>query len=144
MPDCRERTLVGAPLETVWAVLMDKAEHPHRYIEGVLDARVLERGDGWIRRELELPGAVFLEERVEVDEARRQVRFTLERHPDYRGHVVNHLRPTADPASCELDFEMRWEALGGQPDDQAAVDLLRCAIQRTRAISEEVARMAGA
>lgn len=142
MPDCRAHTLVGASLETVWAILLDKVEHPHRYIEGVLDGRVLARGEGWVRRELELPGGVFLQERVEVDERARQIQFILERHPHYRGRVMNHLRPTGDPERCELAFEMHWEAVADGQDESLAADLVRCALERTRVMSEEVARMA--
>ena len=43
MPRAVENVVVKAPIDTVWELLIDKAENPQRYLEGILDFRILGR-----------------------------------------------------------------------------------------------------
>jgi len=142
MPRCTHNVIVKAPLETVWALLLDKMEHPQRYIESVMDYSILERGDGWILRELELPGEFRLRERITQDEASRTLTFTLEEHPCFEGTVRNQVR-TLDGRddAVELEFEMDWRARPGAPppaEDPEA--MIRSAVEHTRDIAEELCK----
>lgn len=143
MPRCSYQMRVEAPLDMVWAILLDKAEHPQRYIDGVLDSRILSRGQGFLERELEVDGGVWLRERVEVDEEAKVLVFRLEEHPTYGGTVWNRAR--AVEGGTEVVFDMDWQARDGRvipDDDPDPVNLIRSALEHTRTIAEEVARAA--
>lgn len=141
MPRAVEKVLVKAPKDTVWELLLDKAENPQRYLEGILDFRVLGRGEGWLRRELQLEDAQWLRETVRIDPELGELSFQLEEHPVFEGRVVNRLEP-AGPDAVALTFEMDWAAKPGAPPAGSPVELIHGAIERTRAIAEELARAA--
>lgn len=136
-----EQVLVNAPCGTVWELLLDKAENPQRYLEGILDFRLLGRGEDWIRRELQLEDACWLRETVRIDPARGELTFHLEDHPVYEGTVVNRLE--AESGGARLTFEMNWTPRAGAVLDPACpADLIHGALARTKAIAEELARAA--
>lgn len=142
MPRAVESVVVKAPLDTVWELLIDKAENPQRYLEGILDFRILGRGEGWILREMELAGAQWLRERVELDLENRRMTFRLEDHPVFEGTVVNRVSPHA-PGAVTLTFEMDWvpkegaATVAGNP-----AELIHGALGRTREIAEELVKAA--
>lgn len=137
-----EQVLVQAPRETVWELLLDKAENPQRYLEGILDYRLLGRGGDWLRRELQLEDGLWLRERVDIDAAAGLLTFRLEEHPWFQGAVRNRLEDT--PGGVRLTFEMDWTPRPDTPSGLACpVDLIHGALERTRAIAEELARAAG-
>ncbi|MBL0211586.1 MAG: DUF1857 family protein [Holophagaceae bacterium] len=144
MPRCNHSLTVRAPLETVWALLLDKIEHPQRYIESVMDYSILERGDGWVLREMELPGEFRLRERILVDEAARSLTFTLVEHPSFEGSVRNHVRalPGREDA-VELEFEMDWRERPGAPSPaEDPCGMVQSAVAHMRDIAEELCRAA--
>jgi len=142
MPRCIHRVTVKAPLETVWALLLDKMEHPQRYIESVMDYSILERGDGWMLREMELPGEFRLRERISVDEATRTLTFTLVEHPSFAGTVRNHVRGLEGrDDAVELEFDMDWRERPGAPAPaEDPVEMIRSAVAHLRDIAEELCR----
>lgn len=141
MPRCHARGTVAAPLETVWAVLLDKMERPQRYLEGVLDYRILEEAEDHVIRELALVGERWLRERVEVDPDGRRITFRLEDHPTYEGHVSNQVAARPD-GGVEMTFEMDWRPRPGLPEDpEDPSDLIHRAFARTQEIAEELARV---
>ena len=141
MPRAVEKVLVKAPKDTVWELLLDKAENPQRYLEGILDFRVLGRGEGWLRRELQLEDAQWLRETVRIEPDRGELTFHLEDHPVFEGRVVNRLEPTG-PDTVALTFEMDWGAKPGVRPADCPVALIHGAIERTKAIAEELVRAA--
>lgn len=145
MPRCIHRATVKAPLETVWALLLDKMEHPQRYIESIMDYSILERGDGWMLRELELPGEFQLRERITVDEATRTLTFTLVEHPCFEGTVRNHVKALDGPEEAvALEFDMDWRERPGAPAPaEDPCEMLRSAVEHTRDIAEELCRATG-
>lgn len=142
MPWAVESVVVQAPLETVWELLLDKAENPQRYLEGILDFRILAKGEGWILREMELAGAQWLRERVTFDVAGRSMTYELEDHPCFEGKVVNRLAPHA-PGAVTLTFELDWAPkAGGSRSSTNPAELIHSAIGRTREIAEELVKAA--
>lgn len=141
MPCCIHRVTVNAPLETVWALLLDKLEHPQRYIESVMDYAILDRGDGWVLREMELPGAQWLRERIVVDEATHTQTYTLVAHPTFEGCVINRARTLPGTSGVELEFEMNWRARPGATEpSEDPCGMIRSALEHTRDIAEELYR----
>jgi hypothetical protein len=144
MPQARHLVRVKAPPETVWELLLDKLERPHRYIESVLDSAILDRGENWMLREMTLPGLTVLRERIEVNEAARTLTFTLMEHPNFEGAVINRVRPTDSPETVELEFAMDWRPRPDRPfSEEDPGDLIRSAAEHIRDIAEALARAAG-
>jgi len=142
MPMHRVSSQVDASPDTVWAVLLDKMEHPQRYIEDALDAEILERGPQSVIRQLVLPGGVSFRERISPDPAGRSVTFTLLDHPVYEGTVVNQLRLNA-VGGVELVFELNWKVREGCVDDrdpEEPLALIASSVLHTKRIAEALER----
>ncbi|MBI1752161.1 MAG: DUF1857 family protein [Acidobacteria bacterium] len=138
MPFYRVSTSVFASAESVWAVLLDKMDHPQRYIEDALGVDILERGPEAMVRQLVLPGGVTFRERVVPHPSARTVTFTLLDHPLYEGQVVNHLQKDAE-GRTELVFELDWTLRPGcveERDPQELLDLIRSSVSHTKRIAE--------
>jgi hypothetical protein len=119
-------------------VLLDKMEHPQRYIEDALDAEILEREQGSVVRKLVLPGGVSFRERIAADQEARIITFTLLDHPLYEGTVVNRLQRGPD-GSVELAFELQWTARPGVADDRdpdESLALIQSSVMHTKRIAE--------
>lgn len=130
---------IEAPPETVWALLVDKVEHPQRYLEGVLDYRILDRGEDWVLRELEVPDILF-RERVQLDAASGTVTFTLEDHPCCEGRILNRMMPGPD-GTVDLEFLLDWQVRPGHVRRSADPEpLIRSALEHLKQIAEELAR----
>ncbi len=138
MPMHRVSSHVDASPETVWAVLLDKMEHPQRYIEDALDAEILDRGQGSVIRQLVLPGGVAFRERISSDHVDQSITFTLLDHPVYDGTVVNRLR-AAPGGAVDLVFELNWKVRQGCVDDrdpEEALGLIASSILHTKQVAE--------
>lgn len=137
MPMHRVTSRVEASPDTVWAVLLDKMEHPQRYMEDALDVEILERDDAGVVRQLVLPGGVAFRERIAADPGARTITFTLLDHPVYEGAVVNRLLALPD-GGVELAFELDWRARGTAEDrdPEETLALIRSSATQTKRIAE--------
>ena len=138
MPKHHVSSRVEASPETVWAVLLDKMEHPQRYIEDALDAEILDRDPESVTRQLVLPGGVSFRERITSDPVARSITFTLLDHPVFEGTVQNRLQIAAD-GGVELAFELDWRARPGCVDDrdpEEPLALIRSSVMHTKRIAE--------
>lgn len=138
MPLHRLSSPVLASPEIVWAVLLDKIEHPQRYIEDALDVDILVRGKQSLVRQLVLPGGITFRERIRADPASRTITFTLLDHPVYEGTVTNELRTSQDGA-VELAFELDWKIRPGCQADRGpeeALALINSSVMHTKRIAE--------
>jgi hypothetical protein len=68
MPYAKYKTVVNAPYNRVMALLLDKAEKPRKYVPVVMHSEILERGDGYIVREMFQPQPVALTIREKIYE----------------------------------------------------------------------------
>jgi len=145
MPMYRVSSLVDASPDTVWAVLLDKMDHPQRYIEDALDAEILDRGPAGVVRQLVLPGGVAFRERLVADPGTRTITFTLLDHPVYEGTVLN--RMAAEDGGVALVFELDWRARPGCADDRDPGELLaliQSSVLHTKRIAEALENRAPA
>jgi hypothetical protein len=137
-PLYRVSSHVDAPPETVWAVLLDKMEHPQRYMDDALDSDILVRGQHSVVRELVLPGGVTFRERIAADFATRTITYTLLDHPVYEGSVVNELKSAVN-GGVDLAFELDWKVRPGcvaDRDPDEALALIRSSMDHTKRIAE--------
>jgi hypothetical protein len=138
MPRCQVKSRVDAAPVTVWAVLLDKMEHPQRYIEDALDAEILGREPDGVIRQLVLPGGVVFRERITANPESRTITFTLLDHPIYEGTVTNQLL-TAPDGTVELVFVLDWKVRPGCAEArevEALPGLIQSSILQTRRIAE--------
>lgn len=138
MPTYRVSTRVEAAPDTVWAVLLDKMEHPQRYIEDALDADILELGSAWAVRQLVLPGGVTFRERILADPIGRTITFTLLDHPVYEGTVLNRLL-VGPEGGVELVFDLQWTPRPGcmdEHDPRELLALIQSSVEHTKRIAE--------
>ena len=128
---------VKASLDTLWSVLVDKAENPGRYVPGFIESEILERTpDGMLCR---LHTDRFdIVERITVDESRHTVYFDLLDHQHYTGILINRIEYDLSAVGYPvLNYSYDWVQREGinNPDDMT--DIVQTALQRTRDIAEE-------
>lgn len=137
-PLYRVSSHVDAPPETVWAVLLDKMEHPQRYMADALDSDIVVRGKQSVVRELVLPGGVTFRERIAADSEAHTITYTLLDHPVYEGTVTNQLL-AASGGGVDLAFELDWNVRPGctaDRDPDEALALIRSSMAHTKRIAE--------
>ena len=113
MPKLEYHAPVDASLQTIWNVLLDRIEHPDRYLAGVESFSFPESEEEYAVREVMIQG-VMLKERITIDERQGEVRYVLLEHPLFSGEVFNALIPAAkdDPkAKPIIQFRMDWQPL---------------------------------
>jgi hypothetical protein len=113
MPKLEYFVPVDAELQTIWDVLLDRIEHPDRYLAGVEAFSFPESEADYAVREVVIEGAP-LRERITIDERTGEVRYQLLEHPFFTGEVYNELIPPADDdlkAKPLVRFRMDWEPL---------------------------------
>ncbi len=138
MPRARHSSPVTAPVETIWALLLDKIEHPENYVPGVLDCEIVERGTDHVVRRMR-SAAFEVVERITSNPASLTVRFELVDHPVYLGTVINVIEPAATPI---LTFELDWQRHDGAPDKADLQAAIAGAVEHTRDLAEAAAERA--
>ncbi len=136
MPLCTHRVEVHAPAHVVWEFLVDKIQHPERYVPGVLGAVVEEMGDPQcLVRTVELEGDRRIKERVSWTPSTRTVCFVLLEDPEFTGFVVNQVME--DEGRVLLEHTMNWRPRGGEKvEEDAWATKVREAALRTAAQAE--------
>lgn len=134
---------VNASFETLWGMLLDKIENPHRYITSVEETKVLERYDNGILREMKAPG-LHLKEKITVDEQAREIKFTLVEHPLFSGEIINKVDIPDRGKSGEpliLTFTQNWEPLhesaASQINPEQMAETIKNAVIHTKQLAEQ-------
>lgn len=118
MPKLEYFIPVDASLQTIWSVLLDRIEHPDRYLAGVESFSFPESEEDYAVREVIMQG-MPLTERITIDERQGEVRYQLIDHPLFTGDVYNALIPpdVADPkAKPVVQFRMDWQPLNDEAE----------------------------
>lgn len=114
-------TDVHAALATVWQLLHDRIENPRDYLPGILAAKVLERYDDGVLREIATEGMV-IRERVTIDEPNGTITYFMVEHPLFSGRVISRVVPTSvqsPVAPQRLSITVEWV-----PKDESAERLI--------------------
>lgn len=122
MPSSVAETEVGASVETVWGVLLEKVERPDRFVVTAREARVLGKRGLEVERVMRFRD-LELRERIRIDPEAHSILFTLLEHPIYEGWVVNRVEPAGEGRS-RLVLERRWipREPGQDPLDEADME----------------------
>jgi hypothetical protein len=125
MPHARYKTVIDAPFERVQDLLVDKMEKPKKYVGVIQSSTILERGDGFIIREMSEPSPSNLVTREKI--YRRDVpggeEFVYEQigGKAYTGFFHNILTRVPDrDDQCELEYVMDWTPRDGGEDKISA------------------------
>ncbi len=131
-------TPVKASLDTLWSVLVDKAENPGRYVPGFIESEILERtADGMLCR---LRTDRFnIVERITVNESSHMVSFDLLDHPHYTGILINRIEDELSKDGYPvLTYSYDWQQREGIDDADDMSDIVETALQRARNMAEEL------
>ncbi|MBU5638237.1 hypothetical protein KOM00_16030 [Geomonas sp. Red69] len=109
------QVVVHCEHKTLWNMLMDRLQHPERYIQGVAEARVTEEEPGVFIAEMALRGE-RVKERVLARPYDGELRHELLEHPQFTGFIVRKIVKSARqspvaPLYLEYDLDLLRKSL---------------------------------
>ncbi len=107
MPYATYSTPVDASLQLLWKILLDKIEHPERYMAEVEETEFLEDTEEYAVREIRTSD-MALQEKITINESLGEVRFSLLNHPFFEGDVIHAIVPSTPQPT--LTITMDWRA----------------------------------
>jgi len=146
MPKIDYYVPVDASLQTIWEVLLDRIEHPDRYLAGLESFSFPEGNEEYAIREVVINGQP-LKERITIDERQGEIRYQLLDDPFFAGDVYNALIPPDErdiKAKPIVQFRMDWRPLSPeaaameQDAAQAIQESLQQAVNYVRDLAEHM------
>ncbi len=144
MPTARYKTTINASFDRVSELLADKVEKPRKYVGVVVHSKILERGDGYVIREMlqAMPVQLTVREKIYEKDVPGGRDFVFE-HIDnarYTGFFHNILtRVEGREDHVELEYFMDWRPHPGTQDDMpeaAAQQLVKQGVEHMKEIAE--------
>ncbi|CAM4923646.1 unnamed protein product [Rotaria socialis] len=144
MPEYKCKVFVNARFDVVWQKLLDKIEHPEKYVQGIRHVEILENEKNHLLRILQFEGDKWqeLKELIVHDKSSGIIVYCLVDHPYFQGETINICRTTNQVYQSELEYEMNWK-LKDQNSKESNDDIyyseqaLQLAINEIKRISEE-------
>jgi len=126
---------IKAPKEIVWKVLVDKIEHPEKYITGVesTEFHITENGD--MLRVMHRHGIV-VKEVIQKEEEQLFTYFDLVKHPQYKGNIENRI--IEQNGKTYLTYTLEWEAHEGDEDVEWVNNWFEKAVLSTKKAAEDL------
>ena len=138
MPFATFSIAVQAPVEVLWAVLLEKVEDPAQHTANVLECEVREQsGPTRLRWMRTVAGEVS--ERITVDAARLRVDTEIVEHPQYSGFMVKKIG-VEDGDLPVLTYTLDWEPKTAQLEGQDLTPLVMTGVRHTQKIAEARAK----
>ncbi len=144
MPHASHKTLIDAPFDLVDDLLIDKMEKPKKYVGGILYSSVLERGDGYIIREMfePVPSALTIREKIYRRPIPGGEEFVYEHmnNARYTGFFYNkltHVEGRDD--QCEVEYIMDWTPHAGTEekiDPETAKRMVTAGVNHLKEMAE--------
>mgnify|MGYP000991020153 CR=1 FL=1 len=143
MPFAHHTVTVDAPAALVWSLLLEKIEHPERFIPGARDAHIVRRlGPQAVERTMRIGPADHprdVREVISYDEPTRTVIFKLLGDARHVGFVTNTV--FEDDGVVRLNFTMSWTPRDGSDDTAPEhTAMIRRAVESTRDVCEAAHR----
>lgn len=76
--------------QKLWALLLDKAEHPEKTIKQVTESKIVQKYDDGYLREMTAVG-MNIKERITINEKNHEIKFTLIDNADLDGYFLNKI-----------------------------------------------------
>jgi len=111
---------VHAPVEVVWQLLVDKVEHPDRYVSGVQGLEILEKYEDGVLRQLTHP--MPIKERISINHEKLEIIFKLVDPVHFSGYFYNRIHLPADRQSdqpLKLEYGLEVEPIGAAAFDES-------------------------
>ena len=96
---------INSTFEKLWALLLDKAQHPNRTIKEITNVDILEKYDDGILRQMQALGMI-IKERITIDEQNKIVRFELIQNSMFTGYFLNKVE--GYDGELTLIYEQNW------------------------------------
>lgn len=144
MPEYKYKVFVNASFDVVWEKLLDKIEHPQKYLQGIKDVQILEKEkEHWLRL-IQFENSTWqeLKELIAADKKTGFIVYRLVDHPFFQGETVNICRTTNQVYQSELEYQIHWKLKDqtkheSNEDQNIAQDALQLAVNEMKRISEE-------
>ena len=96
---------INSTFEKLWALLLDKAQHPNRTIKEITNVDILEKYDDGILRQMQALGMI-IKERITINEQNKIVRFDLIENSMFTGYFLNKVE--GYDGELTLIYEQNW------------------------------------
>lgn len=149
MPHASYKTTIYAPYDRVHTLLVDKKEHPKKYVGSILFSKIIEKADGYIIRQMYEPKPVDLTitEKIYERPVDGGEEFVYE-HMDnaiYDGVFRNVLKRVGGrDDAVELEYVMDWTPHQGVKDKltkEAAERIVQNGVHHLKAMAENPVRI---
>ncbi|CAF1339363.1 unnamed protein product [Rotaria magnacalcarata] len=91
--------------------LLDKIEHPEKYVQGIRHVEILENENNHLLRILQFEDDKWqeLKELIVHDKSSGIIVYRLVDHPYFQGETINICRTTNQVYQSELEYEINWK-----------------------------------
>jgi hypothetical protein len=96
---------INSTFEKLWALLLDKVQHPNRTIKEITNVDILEKYDDGVLRQMQALGMI-IKERITIDEQNKIVRFELIQNSMFTGYFLNKVE--GYDGELTLIYEQNW------------------------------------
>ncbi len=139
MPKAETSLTIHAPLERLWALLVESTINPGRFYPGVRGVEILERQPGFLVRRIRTADYEAVE-RITLFEKRHEVDCLLVDHPHYAGQSrlkIEELFETEHRGlSLTLTLSLDWRRMDRQADQLDLSEALQQAAAGFKALAE--------
>jgi len=134
MPFAAHRVAVNAPVDRLWALMVEKIRAPQRFVPGVEAVEIVrDLGPLSIERRMQV-GGTLVHELITGDPATLSMMFKLIGDQRHRGFVLNIIYPGDVP---ELEYVMHWHPRpGAAPDPTDWQASVVGAVEQAKALAE--------
>lgn len=136
MQPARFSMLVHAPVEVVWALLLEKTEDPTKLVPSIRTCEISEReGSSFLRTMT--TDAFEVAERFTIDAEALRISSTYVRHPKYTGTTVKQVtRPASEDGYPTLTYSLAWQVTDPDFDSEPLQSLAMRGVKHTKSIAE--------
>lgn len=96
---------INSTFETLWALLLDKIQHPDRTIKEITNVEILEKYNDGILRQMHALG-MTIKERIIIDEQNKIIKFELIENSMFTGYFLNKIE--GHDGELTLSYEQNW------------------------------------
>ena len=105
---------INSTFEKLWALLLDKVQHPNRTIKEITNVDILEKYDDGILRQMQALGMI-IKERITIDEQNKIIRFDLIENSMFTGYFLNKVE--GYDGKLTLIYEQNWIPITSQASE---------------------------
>jgi hypothetical protein len=105
---------ISCTQEKLWALLLDKAEHPERTIKQVTESKILAKyPDGFLREMTAID--MNVKEKITINDKAQEIRFTLVDNENFDGYFLNKIENKN--GDLILTYTQDWKPKNTQAQD---------------------------